>query len=416
MDSNQILGLFLIFVGLETLFEAMLLSLNLQRASAGFQELSPTLQEAFDEDTREKSKEYTLAKGRYALVSQFFSSALIVVIVLSGFLGWADGWVQSWQLPPLLESVAVVLTLIVASTVVSLPFGYYETFVLESRFGFNRSTLKLWIVDLLKQLALSVLIYSPLLYGVFWFVREFSEWWWLYAALLIVIVQIVLIYLYPVLIAPWFNKFNPLPEGDLREGIEQLCEKLNFRVAGVFVMDGSRRSSHSNAYFTGFGRFRRVVLYDTLVESLSVDELLAVLAHEIGHEKLGHVKIHLLISIVGMILGFWLLSLVLGYESLPVAVGFDRAVIHTSMISLALVLGPFLYFASPLFSALSRTFEYQADRFAVRAVESWKGLAGALISLSRNNLSNLSPHPWFSAFHYSHPTLSERVDAMERTR
>jgi len=221
-------------------------------------------------------------------------------------------------------------------------------------------------------------------------------------------------YVYPVWIAPLFNKFTPLAEGALRDTIFAVAEKVGFKTSGIFVMDGSKRSSHGNAYFTGFGKNKRIVLFDTLIENLGDAGTVAVLAHEMGHQKKNHIKKLLCLSLLIMLVGFWILSLLINYLPFFEAFGFKQTSYHGALIIFSFAAAPVTYFLSPLISVLSRRFEYQADRFAVAATGNGTDLTEALLALSKKNLSNLTPHPWFSFFHYSHPTLHERLRAIQK--
>jgi STE24 endopeptidase len=239
-----------------------------------------------------------------------------------------------------------------------------------------------------------------------------GSYWWLYAFAFLATVQLLLMYLYPVFIAPLFNTFTPLEEGSLKDQIFSLAEKIGFKTSGIFIMDGSKRSSHGNAYFTGFGAIKRIVLFDTLIENLSEPQAISVLAHEMGHERKGHIKKTLVISLITTCLGFWVLSLFINYQPFYQAFGFPTKSYHAALVIFAFASSPITYFLSPLFSLLSRKHEYEADRFAIDAVGGCDDLCEALLSLSKNSLSNLTPHPWYSFFHYSHPTLTERLQAM----
>jgi STE24 endopeptidase len=295
----------------------------------------------------------------------------------------------------------------------SLPFSLYRQFVIEERFGFNRMTWKLLLLDISKGALLSIIIMTPLLYGLFWFMDRAGNFWWIYAFAGFSLFQLVVMILYPTLIAPLFNKFSPLEEGSLKEKILALARKLDFRTSGIFVMDGSKRSSHSNAYFTGIGHAKRIVLFDTLVRQMDEEQLTAVLAHEIGHEKANHVKKRFAVSLLASLAGFYILSLLLDYTPLFQAFGFDNPSYHAAVVILSFCAGPVTFFLQPLLAVLSRRHEYEADRFSVEATSSASGLKGALVRLSQKNLSNLTPHPWYSFYHYSHPTLAERISAME---
>jgi STE24 endopeptidase len=308
-----------------------------------------------------------------------------------------------------------------------LPPALFATFRLEGKHGFNTMTWGLFWRDQLKGFILSALLGLPLIYAVLALMPVLGSRWWLWAFALIVAFQCVLLILFPVLIAPWFNRFRPLQDGELRDALFALAARLRFPAAAIQVMDGSRRSLHSNAYFTGFGRFRRIVLYDTLLQQMERPELLGILAHEIGHYKRQHIRIMLAGQILMLGLTLFLASLALRWPPLYAAFGFashsDAAGTVTfhpfagdPAVGLFLFLTVFSSFSllfSPLRNLLSRRHEYQADAFAVAAIQDADSMQSALIKLSRHNLANLTPHPLYSAFHYSHPTLAERLAAIQ---
>ena len=324
-----------------------------------------------------------------------------------------DDAVRTLPLHPYFQGIVVIACVSLVFWVLALPFSLYSTFSIEARFGFNRTTPLLYLVDTLKGFAVSAVIGFPVLLGLFWFMDRTGSFWWIWAFAAMSVFQVVMSILAPLIIAPLFNKFTPLPDGELKDAIMALAGKLGFRTKGIFVVDSSKRSSHSNAYFTGLGRAKRIVLFDTLVASSSKEEILSVLAHEIGHEKKNHVKKGIAVSLAFSLAGFWIISLLLPYLPLYQAFGFHVRGYHAILILLAFCSGPFTFFLQPLSSLWSRRHEYEADRFAVRGVGSAAGMISALLRLSRENLSNLTPHPLYSFFHYSHPTLSERITALE---
>jgi len=267
---------------------------------------------------------------------------------------------------------------------------------------------------MLKGVAISAVIGIPVLIVLFWFMDRTGPFWWIWAFAAMTVFQIVMSILAPLVIAPLFNKFTPLPDGSLKDRINDLASRLGFRTRGIFVVDSSKRSRHTNAYFTGLGRAKRIVLFDTLVSSHTEEEIVSVLAHEIGHEKRHHVRNGLLLSAAVSLVGFWILSLLLHWTPLYEAFGFAQPGYPALLVLLAFCSPPFTFWLQPLFSLRSRRQEYEADRFAVKGVGSAAGLKSALLRLSRDNLSNLSPHPLYSFFHYSHPTLAERIAALDR--
>jgi STE24 endopeptidase len=366
-----------------------------------------------DGATYARSISYTIARGGFGILAGTISSAALLAIVLTGFLGTVEGFTRSLSVHPYFQGALFVAIVAALFWLLGLPFSLYATFSLEARFGFNRTTPRLYTLDTLKGLALSALIGIPLLLALFWFIDKTGNLWWVFAFVAMAAFQLVMNVLSPLLIAPLFNKFTPLADGPLRERILALAKKLGFHTRGIFVMDGSRRSRHSNAYFTGIGAVKRIVLYDTLLGAADEEEIVSVIAHEIGHEKRGHVKKGIAASLILSLAGFWTVSLLLPWLPLYKAFGFAVSASHSLIVLLAFCSGPFTFFLQPLWSLWSRKHEYEADRFAVEGVGSAAGMKAALLRLSRDNLSNLTPHPLYSFFHYSHPTVAERIAALE---
>lgn len=414
MRASQVLLLFIVFFFLELGWDIALTLLNLRHARRNSAAVPPAFAGVVDPDTYARSVAYTLTRGRFGMAAGAVSSAILLAIILSGLLGALDVLARSVPIHPYLQGILFIFAISVLFWVTGLPFSLYSTFSIEARFGFNKTTPRLYVMDTLKSAALSAVIGASVLLALFWFMDRTGGLWWVWAFCAMTAFQLVMSILAPLVIAPLFNKFTPLPEAELRDRISALAEKLNFRTRGIFIVDSSKRSRHSNAYFTGLGRAKRIVLYDTLVRTHSVEEILSVLAHEIGHEKRNHIKKGLAISTALSLVGFWVVSLLLPWQPLYQAFGFTQPGYHSLIILLGFCSGPFTFFLQPLFSMRSRRQEYEADRFAVQAVGSAAGMRSALLRLSRENLSNLTPHPLYSFFHYSHPTLAERIAAMER--
>ena len=293
-------------------------------------------------------------------------------------------------------------------------FSIYSQFKIEEQFGFNKMTIGLFIKDQIKSLVLSGIILSILLLGIFWFMDTAGAYWWIIASTGFIIFQLVLSIIYPLLIAPIFNKFAPLEEDDLKHLLKTLADKLKFKTTGIFVMDGSRRSGHSNAYFTGVGKAKRIVLYDTLVSILSNNQIAAVLAHEIGHYKKHHLIKGLALSFFVTTLVFFVVNFFLNFLPIYEAFGFSRISYHGIFVILSFAAGPFTFFLTPLFTMWSRKHEYEADAFAANNTNYGEDLKEGLIIMSKENLSNLTPHPLYSFYHYSHPTVGERIRALDK--
>lgn len=361
----------------------------------------------------QKSQAYLRDQTFFSLTKDFLANLFLLAAIALGFFGVLDSFVAYFSANPVVNSLLFFLALGIFSEIFSLPYSYVHTFVLEEKYGFNRSTLGTFFSDHLKGWVLGLLLGGPLLWALFWFFQNSGELAWLWAWMAVAGFQIVLLFLAPALLMPLFFKFEPLPNGELRSAIEAYAQKENFQLKGVFSMDGSKRSSKANAFFTGFGPFRRIVLFDTLIEKHSVPELLAVLAHEVGHFKLGHIKKQMLLSFVVSFLLFFLLGKVLHSERAAIALGFSEWKVHAGLLGAFLLYSPFSLILGAFTSAISRRFEFEADAFAVRTTGSAHPLIDALKKLSKENLSNLSPHPWKVKLEYSHPPLVERLRALK---
>ncbi len=369
--------------------------------------------EYIDPDTYKKSVRYTVEKGIFSLVSGIFHSAVILVMVLTGFFGVLDDAVMRLTGNLYVEGIIYIGILSFIFYIINLPFSVYSTFVLEAKYGFNKTTVGLFITDALKGGIVSAVILSVILYVLFFFMDKTGDLWWVIASAGLILFQLFLSVIYPLVIAPLFNKFTSLEDGELKELLEDLASRNGFTAKGIYVMDGSRRSVHSNAYFTGLGRSKRIVLYDTLVEILAPRQLAAVLAHEIGHAKLHHLAKGLVLSFFVTVIAFFTVNLMIDYLPLYRAFGFSRASYHAILVILGFCSGPFTFFITPLFTMWSRKHEYEADRYAVRITGRREDLKEGLIILSKENLSNLTPHPLYSFFNYSHPAIGERIRAID---
>ena len=365
-----------------------------------------------DEATYAKSVQYTLAKARLDQIEVTYNSAVLLAVLLSNVLPWGfDGFTQwlggsAWARATFLLATGVMLSL------PGLPLDWYDQFRLEERFGFNTTTQKLWWLDRLKGLLLAMLLGYPLLVLVLKLVEWTGPGWWLWAWGALLGFQLLLLVLAPVLILPLFNKFTPLPAGSLRERLLKLAEQTRFRARSIQVMDGSKRSRHSNAFFTGFGGFRKIVLFDTLIQQLAEPELAAVLAHEIGHFKKKHIPKTLAASALGSLAGLYLVSLLAKQDWFYRGFGFEPGSIVPALLLFGLLSGVVTFWFSPVAHWWSRRHEYQADAFAAEVMNEPGSLIGALRKLTEKNLSNLTPHPLYSGFYYSHPTLLEREQAL----
>ena len=359
-------------------------------------------------DAHHKAADYNCAKTRIRLVELIVSSILLLIWTLGGALDFLDSIIRPYQLSGLWTGTIFILALMLISSLLDLPLSLYRTFRLEQRFGFNKMTPRLYINDLLKNALLMLIIGTPMIMLVLWFMDNSGAWWWLYVWLTWLGFNLVMVWAYPALIAPLFNKFRPLDNADLATRIAALLDRNGFTSNGVFVMDGSTRSTHGNAYFTGMGANKRIVFFDTLIDELSYDEIEAVLAHELGHFKCGHVKKRLAIMGITFLTGFAILGVLLELPWFYAGLGVSEASAYMALTLFVLVAPAFTFFLQPLFSAISRKHEFEADDFATVQVRAGS-LINALVKLYKENANTLTPDPLYSAFHDSHPPAPIRI-------
>jgi STE24 endopeptidase len=386
--------------------------LNRRNVLAHSSKVPEAFQGIIDEPTYRKTVDYTLAKGSLHQVELTYDAAVLVMVLFSGLLPAAFRFVTERLGASGWAGAAFLFAVGIAFALPGLPLQWYAQFRLEERFGFNTTTQKLWWMDRLKGLALSVLLGYPLMVLVLKLVEWTGSWWWLWAWGALLGFQLLMAVLAPVLILPLFNKFTPLPEGPLRERLLNLAQRTQFRARSIQLMDGSKRSRHSNAFFTGFGGFRKIVLFDTLVQQLAELELEAVLAHEIGHFKRKHIPKMLLASAFGSLAGFYLLAVLASQDWFSRSFGFPPGSMVPALLLFGLLSGLVTFWFSPVAHWWSRRYEYEADAFAANVMKEPDSLIGALRRLNEKNLSNLTPHSLYSGFYYSHPTLLERERAL----
>jgi len=368
----------------------------------------------YDADRYGKSQEYLSENSRFGLVVDTLSTPLTILFILVGGFNYVDLWVRSAELGTIWTGLMFTGALVLASTILGLPASLYGTFVIEEKYGFNRTTAATFILDRVKSLLLMVIIGGPLLAGLLWFFEKAGSMAWVYSWVFVTVVQVVLMFVAPVLIMPLFNKFLPLEEGELRDSIEEYARSQQLKMKGVFTMDGSKRSTKSNAFFTGFGRFRRIVLFDTLIEKHTVDELVSVLAHETGHYRKRHIALSLAVSILTTGVMLFLLSFFLESDGLFAAFKMEHKSIYAGFVFFGFLFAPINMVLSILGNLMSRKHEYEADAFAVSTHGKPESMIAALKRLSVDNLSNLTPHPLNVFLNYSHPPVLQRINAIRR--
>jgi STE24 endopeptidase len=371
------------------------------------------LKDIYSPEAYRKSQQYTMDHTRFGFVVSIFALGLLLAFWFLGGFNWLDLLVRSWGFGSIVSGLLYSAILMLTYGIIMLPFTIYSTFVLEQRYGFNRTTPRVFIMDRVKGLVLAALLGTPLLAGILALFEYGGPYAWLYCWAVVTAYLLVIEFIAPNWIMPLFNKFTPLEDGELRSSILAYAGSVAFPIQNVFVMDGSKRSSKSNAFFTGFGRNKRIALFDTLIAQHTVAELVAVLAHEIGHYKKKHIIISLMISILHFGLLFFLLSLFIDSTGLYRAFYMEQPSIYTSLIFFGMLYTPVEVVLSIFMNILSRKLEYDADRFAAATIADPSSMIDSLKKLSADNLSNLTPHPFFVFLNYSHPPLLQRIEAIQ---
>ncbi|MBI3045599.1 MAG: M48 family metallopeptidase [Betaproteobacteria bacterium] len=361
----------------------------------------------------QRAADYTCAKTRFTMVDLAAGAVIVLVLTFGGGLQLLHGAAAAWLAEGIARELLFVALVAVVVTLVDIPFDLYRTFAIEQRFGFNRMTPGLFFIDLVKSLLVGAVLGLPLVAAILWLIRELGAQWWLYAWGLTVLYGIVAHFIFPTVIAPLFNKFSPMDNPELKDRIERLLARCGFKVKGLMVMDGSRRSSHGNAYFTGFGASRRIVFFDTLLAQLAPAEVEAVLAHELGHFRLRHVLKRMTWSAAFSFGFFWLLSFLMAQEWFYTGLGVASPSPAMALVLFLFVVPPFTFLLQPLGALYSRKHEYEADQYAARNASA-RDLVSALIKLYRDNAATLTPDPLHSAFYDSHPPAVARIARLQK--
>ena len=366
----------------------------------------------YDADKYKKSQEYLRERTRFSLIVETISKVIIIAFILLGGFNFIDRIARSFGLGPIATGLVFAGILLLASKIISIPFSYYSTFVIEQRYGFNRTTIKTFITDIIKTLMLTAILGGIIFAAVIWFFRSTGQFAWFYCWAAVTIFELFITFIAPVVIMPLFNKFTPLAEGELKTAITEYADSQKFKMKGVYTMDGSRRSTKSNAFFTGFGKFRRIALFDTLIQKQTTSELVSVLAHEMGHYKKKHILKMIITSILISGLMFYILSLFINNPGLFAAFKMQNLSVYASLIFFGFLFEPINMIFSVISHIFSRKYEYEADNYAVTTYDHKEAFITALKKLSVDNLSNLTPHPFKVFLDYSHPPVLQRIKAI----
>jgi STE24 endopeptidase len=362
-----------------------------------------------DGGTLNNMTNYTIDSSRFGSVETFFDGMVLLVILLSGFLPWLSDRILSLHIHFIPSGLVFFAVLAFIGFILDIPFSLYDTFVIEKRYGFSTITLKLWITDLIKSSLISIIILGILLGSFLALIHYAKTTWWLWSWILFALFQLFIMWIYPIVIAPLFNKYEPVNDEELKGKIVSVMEKAGLRTSGVFQVDAGKRSRHSNAYFTGIGKTKRIVLFDTLLGSHTPGEIVSVLAHEIGHWKKRHIVKQLIFIEILSIVAFYVAYRLLDWSYMYQTFGFERNISYTGLFLLSALFGPVSFFLRPIGSGISRRYEREADNYTRFLVGTTKHLASALKRLAKDNLANLHPHPFYAWFYYSHPPLTERI-------
>ncbi len=404
----ELLAVLLVYLAVKA-GEQLLLELNRRNLSRHGAEVPPGFEKHVDAAILAKMRDYTVAHARVDRIEALFSTGVTLLFIFGGLLNLFNNFIAELEWPPVISGVLFFLLLLYADTLVTIPFSLYDTFSLEKRFGFTNQTLGLWIQDLLKSLLVNSLLLGFLFCGILWLVMTLPHMWWLAGWIFVLFFTVFQLYISPYVIEPLFNKFDPIEDSSLEERIKEMMSGIGLKVKRVFAMDASRRSSHSNAYFTGIGHVKRIVLFDTLLANHDDDEILAILAHEAGHWKKKHLMKMLVFSQAAALLGFYAAYRLTAGDFLAELFRLDIPSIHAKLLLVAFIGSLVVFPVKPLLAYLSRRHEIEADDFALQLTQRPVPMANGLIKLAKDNLANLHPHPWYASFYYSHPPMVQRV-------
>ncbi len=412
LNSTNFTQIFIALILIKFLLETYLKIRNLKSIDNNKESVPPRFKDVVTEGEYKKSILYNTDRIKFQIFTALFGSIVLIVFTIGGLLNYLTQVVMDITQSNVLGAVLLGLLLIIVEEIISIPISIYSTFVIEERHGFNKTTRKTFVTDIFKGLLISGTISSILYATVIFIIISAGDLWWIYAFAAVFTLQAIIFFLYPVLIMPLFNKFEPLDDEQFKKPIEKLLEKVDFKSKGLFVMNASLRSTHGNAFFTGFGKNKRIVFFDTLLKTINPDEMEAILGHELGHYKLGHIRKTLISSLVFGFFGFYILNEIFKSDNFFIAHGLENLTVYSKFLMFYLVIGSYTFFTKPITSALSRKREFEADDFSFQFTDGEHMISG-LLKLTKDNASNLTPDPLYSSYYYSHPPIAERVASIE---
>lgn len=411
--EKYLIAIFILYL-LVVISDHVLEYLNLSHLKKYGASIPPEFEGHIDQTLLKKTQDYVIENTKFEVISSIFHTIIIIFFLFGNLLNIYNSWIVSLRLPFILSGLIFFLLLFYAETLLTIPFNLYHTFKIENKYGFTTTTRRLWVTDLIKSLVISTILMAIILSGGLLLIQISPNLWWLWVWCLFLAFSIIIMYIFPYVIEPLFNKFTPIEDEKLHEGIRTIMQRVGLKVKKVLKMDASKRTKHTNAYFTGIGKVKRIILYDTLLEKMDNDETLSVLAHEVGHWKKRHLIKHFIVSeciaFVAMYISYKLVQsdFLIHLFHLKDTTFFAKVVIIGFLGSL--VAFPF----TPIFNFFSRRHEIEADQFSCKLTEDSTSMISALIKLSKDNLSNLHPHPLYAAFHYSHPPVLERIKRIKQ--
>ena len=412
------MAVLLVLYNIVVLFNYFLKYLNLKHLKKHGHIIPEPFEGHIDGELLKKTSDYTVEHSRFGYIESIFNNILLILFLFSGLLVIYNRWMVSLHLPFILEGIVYFIVLSFISTVVDIPFDLYSTFKIENKYGFNTTTPKIWITDFIKSILISMIIFA-ITGGIgFWLIQASPHYWWIWVWAFFLVFSLFLLYISPYIIEPLFNKFTPIAEQykTLEEKITRMLAKVGIKVSRVFQMDASKRSKHTNAYFTGIGKVKRIILYDTLLEKMDEDEILAVLAHEAGHWKKKHIIKKIVVSEIIGFVGIYVSFRILQTEWLTQIFNIEPPTFFAKLIILGFIGSIVSFPFTPISSYFSRKHEREADQIAVTLTGKSDGMISALIKLSKDNLANLHPHPFFAKFYYSHPPIVERIETLKKMK